>query len=118
MDDPRPKPETGYHGVVEHHKWHGHFWARICVGGRGESKRVKLGLFKDPVEAARVYDAVKRVVAKMGMFRLNFPRERLPEGWTEEDLLLFIYEKGLGAYVKNGRLRSEVKRDESVTDTG
>lgn len=60
-------PMSGYRGVHQH----GTLWrARIMVGGKFAS----LGYFKDPVDAARAWDAAAR--ALHGAFeRFNFPRE-------------------------------------------
>jgi hypothetical protein len=58
---------SGYKGVCWH-KRAGKWCAQVSVGGR----RIYLGLFVDPTEAARVYDAAAREVH--GEFaRVNFP---------------------------------------------
>ena len=67
----------GYKGVTWHpkaQKWQ----ASICAGDlrpNGKRKQLYLGLFDDPVEAAKAYD--REALLRFGEFRcLNFP-----EGW-------------------------------------
>lgn len=63
----RKDSSTGYKGV----RWqvkNQRFWARIQANG----KRVSLGLYDDPVDAAKAYDrAAKELHGKFA--RLNFP---------------------------------------------
>jgi len=49
----KPKGRSGYLGV----NWHlGRWWARIKIG----DKQTSLGLFTDPIEAAKAYDKAAR----------------------------------------------------------
>jgi hypothetical protein len=70
----------GYKGVTWHPK--GKKWeAGICCGElrpNGKRKRIYLGLFSDPKEAARAYD--REAIKHFGAFAsLNFPEEAREE---------------------------------------
>jgi hypothetical protein len=72
----RRKSKTGYRGVY-YKPESGHYQVRMS---RGAKVRISGGVFADPVEAARAYDALARELH--GEFAiLNFPNENIaPKG--------------------------------------
>jgi len=67
--DERPKPSSNYRGVTWN-KWHQKWTSQIRYGG----KQHHLGVFLDPVDAARAYDAAALEHHKSKAI-LNFPLE-------------------------------------------